>query len=97
MDLVEDDFGVEALGVALETIHQLGALHAVDVGRPVVDFGGGHQLAALLHAGDDDGGEVGARGVDGGGIAGGAGTENDEFVVLGAHGLCSDDGESWLF
>ena len=66
VDLVEDDLGVEALGVALEAVHQLGALHAVDVGRPVVHVGGGHQLAALLHAGDDDRREVGARGIHGG-------------------------------
>jgi len=85
VDLVENDFGLETFGMALEAVHQFGTLHAVDVGRPVVDVGGGHQLAALLHAGDDDRREVGACGIHGGGIAGGTGAEDDEFVVCGAH------------
>jgi len=92
VDLVEDDLGLEALGVALEAVHQLGALHAVDVGRPVVDISGRHQLAALLHAGDDDRREVGARGIHRSRIAGGAGTKNDEFVVCGAH-VCNQPWE----
>ena len=87
MDVVEDDLCAEAFGVGEEARHQLGALHALGVGRPVVHFGGGHELAALFDAGDDDGVEVGAGGVNGGGVAGGAGAEDDEFVVLFAHGL----------
>ncbi|MPN39126.1 hypothetical protein SDC9_186653 [bioreactor metagenome] len=87
--MVEDDFGVEAGGVLLETLHQFRSLHAVGVGRPVVDFGGGHQLAPLGHAGDQHRFEVGACGVNGGGVAGRAGTENDQWGVTGCHlGLC---------
>jgi hypothetical protein len=71
VDVVEDDLGVEALGVLLEARHQVGALHAVGVGRPVVHVGGGHQLAALGQAGDQQRLQVGAGGVDGGGVAGG--------------------------
>jgi hypothetical protein len=56
-------------------------MHAGDVGRPVVDLGGGHQLAALGHAGDQHRVQVGAGGVDGGGVAGGAGAEDQDLGV----------------
>ena len=72
MDLVENHFSAEAFGMCLKAHHQLGALHAVGIGRPVVDVGGGHQLAALGDTGDKGGLEVGAGGVHGGGVAGGA-------------------------
>jgi hypothetical protein len=85
VDVVEDHLGVEALGVLLEARHQLGALHAVGVGRPVVHFGGGHQLAALGDAGDEHGLQVGAGGVDGGGVAGGAGAEDQQLDVTSGH------------
>lgn len=83
MDVVEDDLGLEALGVGLHARHQVRAHQAVGVTRPVVHLGGGHQLAALLQAGDDDRLQVGAGGVDGGGPAGRAGTEDDEALVAG--------------
>jgi hypothetical protein len=82
VDVVEDDLGLEALGVLQEALHQLGALHAVDVGRPVVHLGGRHQLAALRDAGDQQRMQVGPGRVDGGGVAGGAGTEDQYFGVL---------------
>ena len=78
VDVVEDDFGVEALGVRLHALHQRRAHQAVRVAGPVVDFGGRHQLAALLQAGDHHRLEVGARGVDGGGPAGRAGAEDEQ-------------------
>jgi hypothetical protein len=68
-----------------ETRHQVRALHAVRVGRPVVHVGGGHQLAALGQAGDQHGLQVGAGGVDGGAVAGRAGTENQRFCVFCGH------------
>ena len=83
VDVVENDFGVEALGMLLEALHQFRALHAVHVGRPVVHFGGGHQLAALCQAGDEHGFQVGACGIDGGGVTGRAGTEDEQAVMLG--------------
>ena len=48
VDVIVDDFGVEALGVRLHALHQRRAQQAVRVAGPVVDFGGGHELAALL-------------------------------------------------
>jgi hypothetical protein len=72
--------------VFLKALHQLGALHAVDVGGPVVHFGGGHELAALGHAGDQQGLEVGAGGIHGCGVTGRAGAENQNLGVLGGRG-----------
>ena len=97
VDVVEDDLRVEALGVLQEALHQVGAHHAVDVGRPVVDVGRGHQLAALGDAGDQHRLQVGAGRVEGGGVAGGAGAEDQDAGVLrgsGGHGfgkgICSE-------
>ncbi|KAG1258232.1 hypothetical protein G6F66_014591 [Rhizopus arrhizus] len=36
-DVVEQHFGVEAFGVLLEALHQVRTLHAIRVGRPIVD------------------------------------------------------------
>lgn len=82
MNVIKNDLRVETFGVFQEACHQVGALHAIRVGRPVVYFGGGHQLATLRHAGNQHRIEVGARSIHGGGIPGGAGTENDEAVML---------------
>ncbi len=84
VDVVEDDLGVEALGVRLHARHQVRAHQTVGVAGPVVDLGGGHQLAALVQAGDQHGLEVGARGVDGCGVAGRAGAEDQQAAVLGS-------------
>ena len=85
MDVVEHDVGLEALGVGLEALHQVRTLDAVGIGGPVVDVGGGHELAALGEAGDEDGLEVGPGGVDGRGVAGGAGSEDEEARVSCCH------------
>ena len=79
VDVVEDDLGVEAFGVGLEALHQIGPLHALRIGWPVVHIGGGHQLPALGNAGDQHRVEVGARRVDRGRITGGARAENQNF------------------
>ncbi len=72
----------------LEALHQVGALHAVHVGGPVVHFGGGHQLAALGDAGDQGRLEVGAGGIDACGVARRAGAQDQDLAVLwSAHGL----------
>jgi len=83
MDVVEHGLGVEALCVRLHARHQVRPHQAVGIARPVVDLGGGHQLAAHGHAGDHDRLEVGARGIHGGGPAGGARAEDQEAGVLG--------------
>ena len=73
----------EALGVLTHALHQPGPGQAVRVARPVVDVGRRHELAALLHAGDQQRLAIGACGVHGGGIPGGPGAENDQARVTG--------------
>ncbi|MNT87911.1 hypothetical protein D3C72_2283900 [compost metagenome] len=80
--MIEHDFGLEAFGVCLETLHQLRALNAIHVGGPVVHVGGGHELAALGDAGDEHRVEVGTGGIDRGRVAGRAGSQNKNFGVL---------------
>ena len=92
MDLVEDDLGLEALGVLEETVHELRTLYAHRVGGPVVDVGGGHQLAALGEPGDEHGLQVGARRVHGGRIAGRSGAEDEEAGVAIGHGRKANKG-----
>ncbi|MCY1409536.1 hypothetical protein D9M71_248870 [compost metagenome] len=82
VDVVVDNLGVEALGVLLHPLHQRRAGQAFHVARPVVHFGGGGELAAGLDAGDDDRLEVGARGIDGCGVARRAGTQDDQPRML---------------
>src|SRR5690606_31340534 len=52
VDVIEDDFGIEALGVGLHALHQFRALDTMNIARPVVDFGGGGELAAGLDTGN---------------------------------------------
>src|SRR5213592_1566929 len=66
--MVEHDFSFETLGVLLETLHQLRALRSLHVSRPVIHVGRRHELSAGREARDDDGFQVCARGVDGGGV-----------------------------
>ena len=87
VDVVEQDFGLEALGVTTHALHQLRPLHASIVAGPVVDVGGGGQLTTHLHAGDQERLEIGTCSVDGSGVTRRAGTENDQtFVTDIAHG-----------
>ncbi len=89
VDVVEHHLGLEALCVLQEALHQFGALYAVHVRRPVVHFRRRHQLATLGHAGHQQRVEVGARGVDGGRVAGRAGAEDQDFGVLRRRHGCS--------
>jgi hypothetical protein len=69
VDVVEHHARVEALGMLQETLHEIRALHTMHICRPVVDLGGGHELATLSHAGHKHRLQVGACGVDGGAVA----------------------------
>jgi hypothetical protein len=70
-DDVADELGADMLGLGLHLLHQPGALDDVGEARIVLDIGGDGQLAAGLDAGDQHGLQQGARGIDGGGVAGG--------------------------
>ena len=88
--LVEGQRHLVALRVALHAVHQVRPLQARDVARPVVDVGGGHQLPARLHAGDQQQVEAGAGGVDRGRVAGRARAQDDQLVPARvAHGADS--------
>ncbi len=82
VDMIENHLRVETFSVFLKTRHQFRALHAHCIGGPVVHVGGGHHLAALGQAGDQRRIEVGARSVYGGGVTGGAGSQDDEAMML---------------
>ena len=77
-----DELGAESLGLLAELDHQLGAEDAVGEARVVLDVGGEHELPARADALEHDRGEVGAAGVDGGGEAGRARTDDDDVVHL---------------
>ena len=64
-------------------------LDAVDGGGPVVDFGGRHELTAVVHARDEHGLEVGASGVDGGGEAAGPDPRTMSLLCLASMGKIS--------
>ena len=85
MNVVEDDFGLEALGVFLKSHHQIRTLHAICVRWPIVDVGGRHQLATLREAGDQHRLQVRPRSVYCGRESGWPGAENQQSVMLGAH------------
>ena len=78
MDVIENDLGIEAAGMGLETRHQVGTLDAVGVGWPVVDIGRRHQLAALGHTGNHDRLEIGACSINRSGVTCRAGAEDNE-------------------
>ena len=62
-------------------LHQPGALDDLGEARIVLDVGGDGELAAGLHALDQDRLEHGARRIDRGGVAGRAGADDDELGV----------------
>jgi hypothetical protein len=84
VDVIVHDLGVEAFGMRLHALHERGTQQAVRVAGPVVDFGRRHELAALLHARDQQGFAVGARGVDGSGVSRGARTKDDQGIMSGS-------------
>ena len=74
-DVIGNDFGTHGLGVVLHADHQIGALD-MRVTRPVFHLGRDGQLPAGLQALHKDGVQHGAGGIDGGGIACGAGADD---------------------
>src|SRR5690606_12986065 len=75
---VVDDLGPDMLGLGLHLLHQPGALNGFGEAGIVLDVRGDGQLAAGLKPGDDHRVQRGAGGVDGGGPAGGAGTDDGD-------------------
>lgn len=84
-DGLGDDLGAAGLALRAHLVHERRALDHLEAGE-VLDLVGGGELAAggdsqgeetLVH----DGLEVGAGGVDGGGVASGAGADDDDLGV----------------
>ena len=96
VDVVEDHRRVEPLGVRLEPGHQVRSHDAVGVGRPVVDLGRGHQLAALRETGDQHRLEVRTRGVYCRGVTGGTGSQDQQAGMLGGHGILAFSTGLWI-
>src|SRR5579859_386189 len=87
--MIENNLGIEALGMFEKALHEFRTLHAHDVRGPIVHVSRSGELAALNHAGNQHGLEVGARRVDGRSVAGRAGTEDEKPRMSGcksAHG-----------
>ena len=68
-DIVGDDSGADVLGLLLHLLHQPGTLDDVGEARIIFHVGGDGELAAGLHALDQDRFQHGARGIDRGGVA----------------------------
>ena len=88
-DLGRDVVGAEASRLLPEGLHQLGPHDPVHEPGKVLDLGGQHQLATGLVAGrgglafDDQGRELGPRGIDRRGQAGRARPDDDDLPRLG--------------
>ena len=80
-DMVGHDPRPEMLGLQPHLIHEPGALDDVGKARIVLDVGRVDELPAGMDAGDHHRLEHGAGGVDGGRIAGRAGTDDDHLGV----------------
>ena len=79
-DVIRDHLGPHRAGVFLHPHHQLGSLH-LRVAGPVLHLGRDGQLPARLHPLHEDRLEHRARGVDGSGIACGAGADDQNLGV----------------
>jgi hypothetical protein len=87
-DDVVDDVRADIFRLLQHLFHHPRPLHGIGIAWIVLDFGRDHQLAALFHAGDEDRLQHGACGVDGGGVAGGAGPDDQDRAVFAiAHGF----------
>lgn len=104
LDGFADDGGAEALALSPRTLHQLRPGDARGEAQVVLDVRGGGELPAGGDAvGEEafvhEGGEVGAGGVDGGAVGGGAGADDEEAGVgwhFGGGGGGEGGGEGWL-
>ena len=67
----------------LHLLHQPGTLDRLGEARIILDIGGDGELAARLDALDEHGLKHGARRIDRGGVACGAGADDENFGVFG--------------
>ena len=79
---LEAAVGPEALRLLAHLVHQVGSHDAGLEAGVVLDVGGDRELAAGLGALEHQRGEVGARGVERRGQAGGAGTDDQQLAMV---------------
>ena len=79
MDMVEHNAGIETFSVFQHTLHQFGTGNARRVSRPVFHVGSRHQLTALCKSGHKKRFQVGPRRINGSGVTGRAGTQNQNI------------------
>jgi hypothetical protein len=79
---VEHQAGADMFGLLLHLFHQPGTLDDVGEAGIVFHVGRDHELAAGLHALHHDGFQVGAGGIDGRGVAGRAGPDDQDLGVM---------------
>src|SRR5512133_2196045 len=82
-DLLALEAGAEALGLLAHLLHEQRADDPVREAGVVLHLVGDRELAPWLHPLEEDRLQLAARGVDGGGVAGGAAPDDDELLVLG--------------
>src|SRR3954452_18440810 len=85
-DVAGDQLGPESLGLGAHVVHELRALDALGEAGEVLDVGSGHERAAELRTLEHQRVEVRTGGVDGSGVPGGTGPDDDQVahaVVLG--------------
>ncbi len=81
VDVVEDDLCLEALGMLAHALHQIRALQAFHITGPVIDIGGGGELTAHLHSGNQQWLEVGPCSIYSSAVASRARAQNDQTGV----------------
>ena len=86
-DQVVDQGRADIFRLKVHLLHQPGPLDHVGEPGVVLHIGGNRHLSADFEPGHQDRIERRARGVDGGGVPGGAGTDDQDFGVMGlGHG-----------
>ena len=79
-DQIADDLGSHGAGVRFHADHQVRTLH-LGIAGPVLDFGGGGQLATRLHALNKDRFQHGAAGINTRRVAGRTGPDDQNFCM----------------
>ena len=80
VDVLHPQVGAEPQGLFAHLVHQLRPGDAVAEAGVVLHLGRGHQRATELRALEDQRRQLGARGIDGRGVAGRPGADDDHVV-----------------
>lgn len=82
-DIEIGDGGIEFQCLLLHAFHEVWALHTIGEAREVLDFRSGGELASWLELAAQDGGLVACTTeINGCGVTGGTGSDDDNIVVL---------------